>query len=91
MSQWPGDPTAAEKAAADQRLAVIRDVADQMIAAGPASHPDRTAAVIELHAERVVRAVVEVDRRTGSIGEYRVIGMALAAELLYRLTTGGDS
>ncbi len=91
MTAWPGDPTDREKAIADQRLAAVRDAVDEMIAAGPATHPDRSAAVIELSYARIVLAARRIDNATGGSGSYGVITGVIAAELLYRATTGGDS
>lgn len=84
--KFPGDPNPTQVAHADQQMANVRAVADQLVTVPLPATGDRTADVVQLAHGPMVDVMIEL----ATPGMEVPAMVALAAELLYRLL-GGDS
>jgi hypothetical protein len=78
------NPTPAELAEADQKLALIRAAVDRLLTIPLPDGSDRSAAVADLCIRPVVAAALDVADRTNALNDLESVLVVFAAELLYR-------
>lgn len=83
MANFPGNPSPRQIASADQRIALVREVADRLVQTRPPATGDITNDVVQLAYGPIVDAMLDIS----APGDEEAALIALAADLLLRLIT----